>query len=601
MLKPCRRHVSPLLLAAALLAAALVGAGAMAQMPEATPIAGEQQLINIDVKEAPVEQVLRMLAKAANVNILIGQDVKGTVESVTLRDVTVDAALRLIAKSQGFFWYKDDNVYVVSKTAPAGVPVTPDAAGSPQVLPSPAVPGAGYGGGQTSVVPMPTAPPPAPLPVPAPELSSPPIPSVASAAADTHKLVSAMLPLKYADCAQLAYMFGGTVCDGGSAAGYLAGMVPPSKRQEGLSRNGRGLGVSDVFGGGYGTPRSGGDALGWGQFGGQGGGFGGGFGGGGGRGGGGGFNVGAGGGGFGGGGARGGGGVGGGVGGIGAGGGTGVLGAMLGDMSSPVAFMPQNALLVQGTQEDIDKFRELLDLLDKPTKQVEIATKFIEVQTTADDALGIDWSLSNGSLEFFNQGFAPGAAVNNVVRFARGRFEAQLNAMLSSGRATVINEPHVTTMNNQYAEIDFSTSIPYFSATVSYNQFGTRQVDFTSDFIDVQNSLWVVPRINADDSVTMYLEPTLDDTVGNVTGPNGESIPIVTSQWVSTQVRVGDGETIVLGGLIRKDESSSLRETPLLSRIPILGKLFRAKTESKRNSELLIFVTPRIIRDVPPQ
>jgi len=272
-----------------------------------------------------------------------------------------------------------------------------------------------------------------------------------------------------------------------------------------------------------------------------------------------------------------------------------------GEMEPPIAFLPQNALLVQGTQEDIDRFREILDLLDKPSKQVEISAKFINVQTTAAQALGIDWSVSNGSLEFFNQGFAPAEAVNNVVRFSHGRFQAQLNALLSSGRATVINEPHVITANNQFAEIEFTTTIPYFSATVSYNQFGTREVDFTSDEVEVTNSLWVVPRINADDSVTVYLEPLLEDNIGEVEGPNGERIPIVTSQFVSTQVRVGDGETIVLGGLIRKDESSTLRETPLLGRIPIIGPLFQAKRLTKNNSELLIFVTPRIIRDVPKQ
>lgn len=270
-------------------------------------------------------------------------------------------------------------------------------------------------------------------------------------------------------------------------------------------------------------------------------------------------------------------------------------------MQPPTAYMPQNALLVAGTQEDIDKFKEILDLLDRPAKQVEIQAKFIEVQTTADQDLGIDWSVSNGSLEFFNQGFAPGAAVNNVIRFSLGRFDAQLNALMSSGRATVINEPHVVTMNNQYAEIDFETEIPYFTAQVTYNQFGNRNVDFTSQFIDVMNDLWVVPRINADDSVTMYLEPTLDDQIGNVTGPNGEVIPIITTQTVSTQVRVGDGETIVLGGLVRKDESLTSLDTPLLSRIPILGKLFQSRTGSKRNSELLVFVTPRIVRDVPAQ
>lgn len=567
----------PLILLAAL-CTGLIGTAFAAVGSEAA----DGQLINIDVKDAPVEQVLRMLAKAASVNIIIGHDVTGVIPAVTLRDVTVDDALRAIATSQGFYWYRDNNIYTVSKQ-PRAASSTPQENALVQATPpapSPAItiphPGPVVGSGAPVVAP--------------PPLSIESSTAAAPATAAQPKIETKMIVLQFADAEQLAYMFGGTVCSGGTAQQVFGNMSSSSDRiKNGVSRGGRGLSAAGVFAGGYGAPASGnGSALGLNQdFGDQGGGRG----------------------------SRGGGrssrggdsqgGTGttgrGSRGGTGGGGGGGLGDLLPGEMEPPTAFMPQNALLVRGTQEDIDRFREILDLLDKPSKQVEIATKFIEVQTTADKAFGIDWSTSNGSLEFFNQGFAPGEAVNNVVRFARGRFEAQLNALLSSGRATVINEPHVITMNNQFAEINFYTEIPYFSAEVSYNQFGTREVDFTSDFITVENSLWVVPRINADDSITVYLEPTLEDTVGEVEGPNGESIPIVTSQYVSTQVRVGDGETVVLGGLIRKDETLNVRETPLLSKLPILGRLFQSRSTSKRNSELLIFVTPRIVRDVPAQ
>ena len=167
----------------------------------------------------------------------------------------------------------------------------------------------------------------------------------------------------------------------------------------------------------------------------------------------------------------------------------------------------------------------------------------------------------------------------------------------NQGQATVINEPRITCMNGTPGTISFSTEIPYFTATISYNQFGQRTVDYTSDFVSVANDLWVVPQINPDDSVRMQLSPQLQDQVGTVEGPNGERIPIITTQFVDTMVRVGDGETIVLGGVVRKDESTNLRSTPLLSDIPIIGKLFQAKRVETSDSELLIFVTPRIIRD----
>jgi type II secretory pathway component GspD/PulD (secretin) len=570
-----------LALFAALCFVALIGSVAGADAPQG----GEPQLINIDVKEAPVEQVLRMLAKAADVNIIVGQDVKGTVQSVTLKDVTVDTALRMIARSLGFFWYKEDNVYFVSTQPPAAPAVassTTGTAGGGQ-------PVAAAGGTVTTGDGQPAATTPRTTPLQPLAAAPPPLAPSTAPPADVPtaepKIVSALIPLKYVDAAEMAILFGGVVSDGGTPGTRMPGATRGELRRN-AGRSGRTV-QSDVFGLNFGMPGGSNSGLsqdfGGGNTGGRGS-----------RGSRGSSDTGTGGGTSGTSSRRGGTGS--------TGGSGGGLGTMLpGDMEPPLAFLPQNALLVQGTQEDIDRFREILDLLDKPARQVEISTKFVNVQTTAAQALGIDWAISNGSLEFFNQGFAPAEAVNNVVRFSHGRLTAQLNTLLSSGRATVINEPHVITANNQYAEIEFTTTIPYFSATVSYNQFGTREVDFTSEEVDVTNSLFVVPRINVDDSVTVYLEPLLEDNIGEVEGPNGERIPIVTSQFVSTTVRVGDGETIVMGGLIRKNESSTLRETPLLGRIPIIGPLFQAKRLTKDNSELLIFVTPHIIRDVPKQ
>ncbi|MGC9316962.1 MAG: type II secretion system protein GspD, partial [Armatimonadota bacterium] len=268
-----------------------------------------------------------------------------------------------------------------------------------------------------------------------------------------------------------------------------------------------------------------------------------------------------------------------------------------GEMEPPVAIMSHNALLVRGTREEIDQFREMLDLLDMPQKQVEISTKWIDVSTTASKALGIDWAVTNGALEIFNLGFAPGEAANNGIRYGRGRWWAELAVLQNNSQATVINEPRVTCMNGMPGMIAFETEIPYFAATISYNQFGQRTVDFTSEFVDVANELWVVPQINPDDSIKMQLSPQLQDQVGTVEGPNGERIPIVTTQYVETMVRVKDGETIVLGGVIRKDESINLRSTPLLSEIPIIGKLFQSRRTEVNDTELLIFVTPKIVRD----
>ena len=122
---------------------------------------------------------------------------------------------------------------------------------------------------------------------------------------------------------------------------------------------------------------------------------------------------------------------------------------------------------------------------------------------------------------------------------------------------------------------------------------------YNIESVSVSNTLEVTPRINGDDSITMYLTPTISDTPGVVTAPDGSTYPIVSSQSVTTQVTVNDGETLAIGGLMRKNESVNIHKTPLLSQIPIIGRLFTATQKNINNSELIILVTPQIVRPLP--
>ena len=535
----------------------------------------EERLINIDVKDGEISAVLRMLAKAANVQIVIGENVVGRVEAMTLRDVTVDTALRMLTLTKGYHWYKEGDIYVVTSGNVPGLP--PGGNQGTTTLPPPGGmqhgTSGGVAGGETIAVPPAST---GPMPSAPPTMVNPEGGSQVIFAPEGNqpKLVTAMIPLKFTDAEQLAYAFGGGVI-GSRMPNAQYKYQRPSHVGRAIGRSdGGGLSGPDIFGGSSRSQWGQDDGLG--GRGGRGGGIG----------------------------------TGGTTGGSttggrstgrsGSGGGSTLL--LPGEMEPPTAFLDQNALIVKGTQDEIDQFTEIINMLDVKTREVEISTKFVNVQTTGTDALGIDWTVSNGALEFWNLGFAPATATNNVVRYSRGRFQATLAALMTNGRATVVNEPRVTCPNNQFAEVNFYTTIPYFVATSEYNQFGQRvatEVDIEEAY--VENSLYVMPRINADDSVTLYLEPMLEDQIGEVVGPNGEAVPIITTQYVSTTVTVPDGDTVVMGGLIRKDESTNYNHTPLLSKLPIIGPLFRSKTFRQSNSELLIFVTPQIIREIPPQ
>jgi general secretion pathway protein D len=238
-------------------------------------------------------------------------------------------------------------------------------------------------------------------------------------------------------------------------------------------------------------------------------------------------------------------------------------------------------------------------MLDLPIKQVEIATKFLQIQTNLNKAFGINWSVDNGSLGFFDEGLTPGGGESQIT-FTRGNFTATLQALLSTGRAQLINEPRVTCQNNQEAEVEFETQIPYYTGSTTYNQFGFGTTTYTVQAVSVTSGLEVTPRINKDDSVTMALEPQIEDQVGTVTAPDGSStVPIITEETVETQVTVNDGETLVIGGLIRRNDTVTLNKTPLLSDIPVIGNLFTGNSYANTDSELVIMVTPHIVRDLP--
>ncbi len=240
---------------------------------------------------------------------------------------------------------------------------------------------------------------------------------------------------------------------------------------------------------------------------------------------------------------------------------------------------------------------EITALIEQPGPLIQIEARFVEVEIKKDAAFGIDWFVANGSAEFFNLGFAPRRGIK-VARFRKGRFEKELRTLLSEGRAQLSWAPRVTTRNNLPATVDLSREIPSFYATITYDEFGKREVEYQTETVAITQSLTVTPRILQDGSVELLLEGEIEDQVGTMIGPNGEVLPVVNAQAFYSQVRVADGETIVIGGLTRTPEVVDPKQ--------VLPPEATAETEqpevTKRvRKELLIFVTPRILSEIPPQ
>lgn len=325
-----------------------------------------------------------------------------------------------------------------------------------------------------------------------------------------------------------------------------------------------------------------------GQVGGEGGGFGGGFGGG---------QFGGGGGGqFGGGGA----GQLGGQGGQGAQGGRGLqTGGLIPRDIQYITFDPtDNTIIVNATDEQIRQIQDAITFFDVAPRQVMIKVEFITTSTGTTSALGFDFTYARGQVF---AGVAPGTFANTgnpvFLNFASGNIAGRLRALLSRDQGKTVNAPVIRTMNNQPAQVQQSVQTTVFVDQVVSIGNGNVITQSVPQTLTINTVLSVRPRINDDGTVTVFLNPTIQDFGALVKGPQGQEIPNVNTQALAVVARVRSGDTVALAGFTRKSEQGSSARFPILGDLPIIGQFFRSNSRQLTNSELLIFVTPTVLED----
>jgi general secretion pathway protein D len=270
------------------------------------------------------------------------------------------------------------------------------------------------------------------------------------------------------------------------------------------------------------------------------------------------------------------------------------------ELTPPVAYAPLNALIVQGPMEAIEEFRKLVEQLDVRVPQVMVEAQFVEMRVDDARQFGINWSWIGGETGIDVTGMASGGNVG--ISFVKGRFTALLQSLLDTSRARIINAPRLATMNMQRVAFIISRTFFYFTSdtVVQTPTFAGSQVFTTSrlNALPVVTTFEIMPQVNGDDSITVDVSTIISDVAGFITGPNGDKIPEPTATSLPTRLRVQNGETIVMGGFVRKNVSETKHKVPLLSDIPIIGKLlFTGSSFTQSYSELLIFLTAHIMEE----
>ena len=167
--------------------------------------------------------------------------------------------------------------------------------------------------------------------------------------------------------------------------------------------------------------------------------------------------------------------------------------------------------------------------------------------------------------------------------------DLELSAIQAEGNGRIVSMPRIITANQKQARIEQGTEIPYQESSSS----GAT----TTQFKEAVLSLAVTPQITPDDRIIMDLVVTKDSVGELVSSATGGFVPSVDTRSVMTQVLVGDGETVVLGGIIETESRETTRKVPVLGDVPALGRLFRSRVMIENEVELMVFVTPRILRD----
>jgi type IV pilus assembly protein PilQ len=286
-----------------------------------------------------------------------------------------------------------------------------------------------------------------------------------------------------------------------------------------------------------------------------------------------------------------------------------------------------NTLLVQDTSDKLSDIRRLVQTLDVPVKQVLIEARIVIVSDTFERDLGARFgvstaqqngpggllsvsgngtgansilgtglggaSLTGTTLDNRYQVNTPAANTNGSIGISLlgGSYlvDLELSAAQNEGKSETISSPRVITANQKQATIMQGVEIPYQESASS----GAT----TTQFKDAVLKLKVTPLITPDNRVILDLDVS-DDSVGQqVTSATGGSVPSIDTRQIITQVLVNDGQTVVLGGILDTTKSKSANKVPFFGDIPFLGALFRSTTDINNKTELLIFITPKILRE----
>ena len=255
-----------------------------------------------------------------------------------------------------------------------------------------------------------------------------------------------------------------------------------------------------------------------------------------------------------------------------------------------------NSLLITDSLNNIQVITDAINRMDLRPNVVEIKAEIVEVDTNSLRELGISWTATKGttaptttgttytaSQDLGNLSIALGTVIDKV------QVNATLSMLGQKGKSKLLSSPSITTVDNQAAKIIIGDKVPYEKKTISSSAAGETATESTIEFLDIGIKLEVTPTININKQITMKIRPEVSTYTPSTLGP------IVHTREAETTIMVNNGETLVIGGLMSETDNDSFSAVPFVGDIPILGWLFKKTSKTNDKTELLIFITPRLL------
>lgn len=242
-----------------------------------------------------------------------------------------------------------------------------------------------------------------------------------------------------------------------------------------------------------------------------------------------------------------------------------------------------NSIVFTGNRADEQKVRDTLALVDVPTKQVTLEAKIISISNEDTKNLGLTWDW-----ETLPVSTDPDTDYGGIIHLGHGyqsTFQATLNALITSGKAKILATPRIITIPGKEASIFIGDHIPVLTEKTEDGDTTT-----STEYVDAGIKLAYTPIVSNDGYITAVVHtevstPTLISELRNYK---------ITSRTADTHVRMRNGETLIIGGLINEEEQETLRKIPFISNLPILGELFKDRSKTKNKTEVMMILTPHI-------